>query len=133
MPVKPWSVAATAVLCAVGTAPAFAHHAANAQFDVTKKIVMQGTLSRVLDVNPHAYWFFYVKQPDGKLQEWALESAAPNAWRRAGLRMKEDVKVGDTYSFEIAPGLLPGKSIGLMMALKVQDHWITLMGPKPKD
>ena len=124
-----WFVSAAALSCAMALAvPASAHHAANAQFDVTKSVDMQGKLSRFLDANPHAYWYFNVTGPDGKTEEWSIESAAPNAWRRAGLRLKDDVKVGQTYNFKIAPGLLPGKPIGLMRAVEVNGKWITLMG-----
>jgi hypothetical protein len=48
---KRFFIACTAsAMVAVG-GPAFAHHAANAQFDLNKQIVVEGTLDEVEDIN----------------------------------------------------------------------------------
>jgi Family of unknown function (DUF6152) len=119
-------IAAVAGLCSLN---AVAHHAVNAQFDVTKQVTLVGELTKFVNVNPHCYWYFDIKSADGAVEHWAIESVAPGAWRRAGLKFKEDVNVGQSYTFVVAPGRIADSKIGLMLGIKVGDKMITLAGP----
>ena len=58
-----------------GAATTHAHHAVQAQFDVTKNLILSGTLKKVDWTNPHAWFHFDVKAQDGVLQN-ALRNAA---------------------------------------------------------
>ena len=49
------------------SAPALAHHSANAEFDTQKIIVITGTLTKLEVVSPHSWWYLEVKGPDGKV------------------------------------------------------------------
>jgi len=98
--------------------PSAAHHAVNAQFDVTNLVSKTGVLTGLDNLNPHAYWHFDIKGPNGKVEKWNIESVAPNALRRAGIRMKDDVKVGQTYSFQMAPSR-NGTRTGLLIVFTV--------------
>jgi hypothetical protein len=98
------------ILCAlVGLAamlantPAMAHHSANAQFDTSKEFTITGTLTKVENVNPHSWWHVDVKGPDGKVTSWRLESLGPAGLIRQGLRVKTDIKIGETFTFRISP------------------------------
>jgi hypothetical protein len=87
------------VLGLVGTAvPLSAHHSFAAEFDGTKQITLTGVVTKVDWVNPHAYIYIDVKDDQGTVVNWGLESGAPNALYRAGWR-KDDLKVGDTVTF----------------------------------
>jgi hypothetical protein len=44
-------------------------------------------------VNPHGWLHIDVKQPDGTVVNWAIESGAPNGLIRRGLR-KTDFPIG---------------------------------------
>ncbi len=44
-----------------GAATTYAHHAVQAQFDVTKNLILSGTLKKVDWTNPHAWFHFDVK------------------------------------------------------------------------
>ena len=104
---------------AVAAAPAAsAHHAVNAQFDVTKLARLTGTLTGMENINPHAYWHFDVKGADGKVTPWNFESVAPAALRRAGVRLKEDIKVGQTYTFTYAVAR-NGSQSGLLLSITI--------------
>ena len=71
-----------------------AHHSFAAQYDSTKQVTLQGTISKVEWMNPHVY--FYVDVPDdaGKLVNWAVEGGAPNVLYREGWK-PTSLKVGD--------------------------------------
>jgi hypothetical protein len=86
-------VVAAVVLLAASVAPALAHHAFNAEFDATKPIKFQGTVTKMLWVNPHAWIYVDVKKPDGSVEEWMIETGTPNTLLRRGLT-KEALKAG---------------------------------------
>jgi hypothetical protein len=86
------------VIClALAPAAADAHHSFAAQYDSTKQVTLQGTISKVEWMNPHVY--FYVDVPDdtGKLVNWAVEGGAPNVLYREGWK-PTSLKVGDRVS-----------------------------------
>jgi hypothetical protein len=87
-----------AVLCLVAVPAAVrAHHSFAAQYDSTKQVTLQGTISKVEWMNPHVY--FYVDVPDdrGRLVNWAVEGGAPNVLYREGWK-PTSLKVGDRVS-----------------------------------
>ena len=93
---------ATLVAFLAGT-PAIAHHSANAEFDTTQQLTITGVLTKVENVNPHSWWYVDVKGADGKVTPWKLESNSPSGLIRLGLKVKSEVKAGDTVSFRISP------------------------------
>ena len=71
-----------------------AHHSFAAQYDSTRQVTLQGTISKVEWMNPHVY--FYVDVPDeaGKVVNWAVEGGAPNVLYREGWK-PTSLKAGD--------------------------------------
>ena len=78
-------------LCAVATASA--HHSFAGEFDVEKPIKLQGTVTRVEWINPHARIHIDVKKPDGTVESWAIEGGTPNTLYRRGIT-RDSVKAG---------------------------------------
>ena len=109
------TVALSFVLAGV---PAMAHHSANAQFDVSKEFEITGTLTKVENVNPHSWWHMDVKDADGKVTNWKLESLSPTGLIRQGLRFKDDVKIGDTVTATISPAW-KDSAVGFMKAITI--------------
>ena len=97
----PWII--LTVLLLLAGAPVSGHHSANAEFDTTKDVLITGTLTKLENVNPHSWWYIDVKTPDGKVTPWKLESNSPSGLIRLGLKVKSEVKVGDTMTFRVAP------------------------------
>ena len=85
------SVAAASLLTLLVAAPAFSHHAFNAEFDANKPIKFKGTVTKMLWVNPHAWIYVDVKKDDGTVEEWMIEPGTPNTLLRRGLT-KESLK-----------------------------------------
>ena len=111
------AIAATMLI----TAPARAHHSANAEFDTQTVMVITGTLTKLESVSPHSWWYLDVKGPDGKVTPWKLESNSPQGLIRLGVKVKTDIKVGETYSFRISPAWKDpdGSKLGWMRAFTI--------------
>ena len=71
------------------TASVLAHHSFSATYDGNKPITLRGTVSKLGWQNPHAHLYVDVKNADGKVVTWEVESAGPTALLKQGLR-KED-------------------------------------------
>ena len=112
--------AATLALLILGT-PVGAHHSANAQFDTQKEFTITGVLTKLDNVNPHSWWYVDVKEPDGKVTSWNLESLSPSGLIRQGLKVKTDMKIGGTYSYRISPAWKDpeGVKMGWMRSITV--------------
>ena len=111
-----FSVTATALLL-LSSAPASAHHAANATYDMTQLKVMKGVLEKVEWVNPHARFHFI--DVDTKI-EWTLETGGPAAMRRQGMSGAGMMPVGTTYNVSFRPAR-NGAHMGLMSILEFPD------------
>ena len=77
-------VVVTASVLLIAAVPAWAHHAFAAEFDADKPVKFTGTVTKMEWVNPHAWIHIDVKGVDGKVTEWMIEAAAPNALLRRG-------------------------------------------------
>ena len=76
---------------------AFAHHSASAAYDISKKITLKGTVTRLEWKNPHIFYYIDVKDDAGSVTNWAVEGSTPNQLYRNGWR-KKDLNIGDTVT-----------------------------------
>jgi len=84
-PMRKASVTVLVALLVLTVAPAFAHHAFAAEFDAKKPIKLQGTVTKMEWINPHAWIHIDVKKTDGTVEEWMIEAGTPNTLLRRGL------------------------------------------------
>lgn len=70
-------------------AAASAHHSFSAEFDASKPITLKGVLTKMEWMNPHGWIYVDVKDADGKVVNWAIETGAPNSLLRRGLRQTD--------------------------------------------
>ena len=85
------AIAALGLLAAAMPAPA--HHSFAGEFDATKPIQLQGTVTMVEWINPHTWFHIDVKTPDGSVESWAIEAGTPNTLYRRGIT-RDSVKAG---------------------------------------
>jgi hypothetical protein len=85
--------ATVALAISVAALPAMAHHSFAAEFDQNKRITLTGKVTEMRWSNPHAWIYIDVVGADGKVTNWAFETAAVNGLYRRGWR-KEDLAVG---------------------------------------
>jgi hypothetical protein len=90
-----------AVLALLAGASAWAHHSPSAEFDMSKKITLTGTLKQVDWINPHIKVAMDVKGEDGKIEAWGFESNPPAWFRRVGVNRADLAKaIGQTVKVE---------------------------------
>jgi hypothetical protein len=81
-----WFVSTVALLVAASSA--WAHHAFAAEFDINKPLKLQGVVTEMEWINPHAWIHLDVKGPDGKITSWMVEGGSPNILLRRGFTKK---------------------------------------------
>ncbi|MEJ2088242.1 MAG: DUF6152 family protein [Gammaproteobacteria bacterium] len=84
------AVATVLGACLALAVPRFtlAHHAFSAEFDADAPVELQGTVTRVQWINPHAWIFIETTAEDGTATEWMIEGGTPNALMRTGINRK---------------------------------------------
>ena len=118
---KPWSACGVVVAVAVAlfTAPsASAHHAIQAEYEMSETGSFTGVLTRFAMINPHVRWFFEETKPDGTKVTWEMAGAGPGALRAAGL--VRIFQVGTVYEVTFAPAK-NGANVGRVRTMKSPD------------
>lgn len=86
--------------CLLGlTTRAWAHHAFAAEFDAHKPVHLEGVLTKVELINPHAWIHVDVKDANGKISSWMVEAGSPNVLLRRGFT-KTTIAPGTTVVVE---------------------------------
>jgi hypothetical protein len=122
-------VAALAVLRL--TAPVFAHHGFDTEYDAKKHVKLTGVVTMVSWTNPHMRVYIDVTGPDGKVTNWNMELTSPNTIRRQGWG-PDDLKAGDKVIFEGFGGKVVESRASLQSIMKVSDMK-PLFGPGGPD
>jgi Family of unknown function (DUF6152) len=93
-----WSVV-VAGLGLLISAPVFAHHSFEAEYDANKPIKVTGTVTKLEWMNPHARFYVDVKDEKGTVTNWNFELGSPNVLKRQGWQ-RDSLKVGDSVTVE---------------------------------
>ena len=67
---------------AASVTPLRAHHSVPAQYDIDREIAIQGVVTRVEWLNPHARFWVDARNDDGTVSNWEMELPPPNALKR---------------------------------------------------
>ncbi len=61
-----------------------AHHASSPFYDPDRRVEIEGTVTRFVFRNPHAFLYVDVSESGGATTEWQVELGAPVSLRRTG-------------------------------------------------
>lgn len=90
----PAAALAALLMTAAITGPrAYAHHAFAAEFDEKAPVRLEGKVTDVEWINPHAWVHMTVETPGQPPKQWMVEAGTPNTLLRAGLN-RNTLKVG---------------------------------------
>jgi len=79
----------------VSVAVSLAAHHSHANYDISKWMVLEGTVKQVIMIAPHSLVYLDVKDEKGETITWALEATNPIGIMGNGVK-REDVRAGDT-------------------------------------
>ncbi len=97
-----WAAAAACGLgVALYSAAALAHHS-GAMFDLSKKVVIRGTVVDFNWTNPHSNFQVSVLNRDGTRSVWGVEMNSPNNLIRVGWT-RTTIKPGDKVTVTVRP------------------------------
>lgn len=114
-------VAWIAALAMLVAAPAFTHHSLSGQFDVARTFEQTGVVSKVDWINPHTYLYVDVKQPNGTMLTYKLESLPVAMMRKAGVSRQELLGDGRAVHFKAHPARNGTATLGYLVVLKLAD------------
>src|SRR5258706_15246643 len=72
------------IVLAVSAQPLSAHHAFSSEFDAKRPVKFEGTVTKMMWVNPHAWIYVDVKKADGTTEEWMVEAGTTKTPLRGG-------------------------------------------------
>ena len=110
----------------IAAVPVQAHHAFAAAFDENRPLNLQGTVTRVELVNPHAWIWMDVKGPDGKVVNWGIEGGPPTNLFRNGIT-KTSLPIGTEIKV-FAYQAKSGESKGVGVFVEYPDGRKVFMG-----
>ena len=92
-------VLGAALTLMAGAVPVLAHHSFAAEYDVNKPIKIEGVVTKMEWLNPHARFYVDVKDASGKITNWNFELGAIPVLLKQGWR-KDSLKEGDHVTVE---------------------------------
>jgi Family of unknown function (DUF6152) len=98
-----FAAAAFVLVMGVSSTVALAHHSFAAQYDRSKPATLNGPVTKVDWINPHARFFVDSKDASGKIVNWEVELAAPamllrRGWTRNSMKIGEVVTVNGSLA-----------------------------------
>ncbi len=90
---------AFAISTFLASANVLAHHSFAAEYDSEKPLKFTGTVTEMKWSNPHGWIYLDVKDENGNVVNWAMETSASNGLIRRGWR-KEDLPAGTVLLIE---------------------------------
>ena len=103
---NPLSAVSLGVAMLIFSSALMAHHSPSAIFDMKKKVLLTGTVTKVDWVNPHIVLFMDAKADDGSIENWKFESNPPRWFTKVGVtRADFAAAIGQTVTVEIVKAI----------------------------
>ncbi|HEY1758166.1 MAG TPA: DUF6152 family protein [Bryobacteraceae bacterium] len=82
--------------------PLAAHHSTAAEYDLSRVTIIQGVVTKVEWLNPHARFWLDVEGAAGSTIQWNVEMGSPNGLMRLGWT-RSTIKPGDRITVDVSP------------------------------
>lgn len=105
------------------SASLFAHHGSRVSYDLTKEVTMKGVVTEYQYQNPHIYLLYDVKDDNGNVVHWGVETNSPIVQARWGWD-KHTLKPGDEITVTVWPSKV-GAPRGYLAKLVTPDGKVT--------
>jgi Family of unknown function (DUF6152) len=102
----------------------WAHHGSTVSYDLTKEVVMNGTVTEFDWQNPHVFVMYDVKDDKGKVVHWGAETHSPLICQNEDHWTKSTFKPGDQITVTVFPAR--GGSPRGLLAKVVRDGQVLL-------
>jgi hypothetical protein len=97
------------------------------QFDVSKKIVISGTVEKVDWVNPHIYVHLKALDANGKPVTWSFGTVPVAMARKAGITKESLLAAGQTVKVTAYPARDGTQNLGFLIRVDYPDgHFISV-------
>ena len=107
----------------------FAHHSVSGQFDVTNRTRLTGTITSIDWINPHTYIHLDVKDEQGTITSWRLESLPTAMMHKAGLTKEMIMGDGSPVTADAMVSRDGTRNVAWVMKLTYADgHYYQLAG-----
>jgi len=109
-----------------------AHHSLAGAYALGKEAKITGTFTAFRLVNPHSSLKLEVKNPDGKVVEWAITGGSVTTLARLGIGKDgpNALHVGDEITVTYTPAADGKSPIGLLVAITYADgHTVRFRSP----
>jgi hypothetical protein len=84
----------------ISATPLRAHHTIAWVYDVTKRVTLKGVVTQIDWQRPHIVFHLDVKNDDGSIVRWDVETKNPQGMRLQGLT-EDFLKVGETVTMDV--------------------------------
>jgi Family of unknown function (DUF6152) len=123
-------IAVTAMLLALWSAQAAAHHSFAVHFVADKIVSVSGVVTEFSFRNPHGIITLKVEGKDGAADEWKAETNSPNILRRRGWT-EASIKPGDRIKVEGYPSRDGSRYLRLYRVIFADGHELVGQRPDP--
>ena len=129
-----WTLRCVVVLCGslVAGASLHAHHSLAGAYALGKEAKVTGAFTAFRLVNPHSSLKLEVKDPDGKVTEWAITGGSVTSLAKLGIGKTgpNALHVGDEITVTYVPAADGKSPIGLLVAITYKDgHTVRFRSP----
>ena len=125
-----WIAAIGIAAVSLTTLSVSAHHSFAGEFDSAKKAQLVGTISQVEWINPHTYIHIDVKDAQGAVATWRLESLPTAMMRKAGLTKELIMGDGSPVTADVILARDGTQNLAWVMKLAYADgHYYQLSAP----
>ena len=124
-----FAVLAVLVTSFMFTMSSSAHHSVSGQFDVSKTIILKGTVEKVSWVNPHIYVHLKVTDENGNTAVWALGTVPVSMARAAGISKQSLYGEGKEVIITAYPARDGTDNLGFLTKIEYSDGTFVSVRP----